>query len=79
MWIAENNIIFEPMKETFPTDRQIKIIQMVADDTTQAEIAVKLSLSVLTIEEAVKKIRLNTGIRSLPAICVLFYKKDWIK
>lgn len=66
------------MEDKKPTERQIEIVQMVANNATQAEIAVKLNISVRSVENEAKKIRAAFGLKSLPAICVHFYKNRWI-
>jgi DNA-binding CsgD family transcriptional regulator len=61
-----------------PDETQRKVIQMLANDLSHAQIAVELDISVRTVETLTKKIRDYWGIKSLPAICVLFYRKGWI-
>ena len=60
------------------TERQVQIMQMVANNLKQAEIAVVLNISVRSLEGEVKKIRQIWGDMSLPALCVEFYRNGLI-
>ncbi len=61
-----------------PTQRQVKIVQLLANDNRQEEIGQHLGVSVRTVEYELKKTKAQFGLKSPTGVCIYFYKKGWI-
>lgn len=66
------------METKKPTDRQIKIVGMLADGFRQTEIGAGIGISTRSVESDLKKIRAAWGLKSLPQIVAHFIAKGWI-
>lgn len=66
------------METQKPTERQMKIVGMLADGFRQTEIGAGIGCSSRTVENDLKKIRAAWALKSLPQIVAYFTKKGWI-
>jgi DNA-binding NarL/FixJ family response regulator len=67
------------MEAKKPDEKQVKIVQMLANGTRQEEIGVELTVSVRTIQTMVKNIRAEFGLKGRESVCMFFYKNGWIQ
>ncbi|MEZ4852271.1 MAG: response regulator transcription factor [Bacteroidia bacterium] len=61
------------------SEREIEIVQLIADQLTSKQIAKKLNLSPLTIETHRKNIFLKLGVQNAAGLVKLAYSKGWIQ
>ncbi|MEZ4773721.1 MAG: response regulator transcription factor [Bacteroidia bacterium] len=61
------------------SEREMEIIQLIADQLTTRQISKKLNLSHLTVETHRKNIFLKLGVRNVAGLVRLAYSKGWIQ
>jgi len=67
------------MKKTSATELEREIVQHLANGLTASEVAKKGRISVSAMESKVQRLREKWNLKSVAALCVLFYKNKWIE
>jgi len=67
------------MEMKTPTATQKNLVQMMANDMRQSEIAKELFVSVRTLQTMLREIRQIWGLKHRESLCVHFYKNGWIE
>lgn len=69
---------FDALRGQAPTEREIAVLQFVADGLTNKEIAVRLSLSEETISSCIQRIQAKLDAENRAHAVALAYEQGWI-
>lgn len=74
----KKNFSMTVQRETFAKDSDIQLVQLVGNDLTRNQIAVKLKLSPRTIEAKIDILRHSFNCRSVVGLVMLFKRNNLI-
>lgn len=77
--MPKKELILITEQQTIVSERDIKMVQMAADDFTRGEIATEFELSQRTVESIFDKLKAAGECKSMPALIALFFRKKLIK
>jgi len=60
-------------------DKEIKLVQLLANGMRSKEIALNTGISVRTVESNLDRLRLKTGCKSLPELVATFFRNKLIE
>jgi DNA-binding CsgD family transcriptional regulator len=72
-------VIIRKKNDIAITERDVKIVQLIADGLRAAEIGKKLRVSPRTVEFHVNKLKDKFSAKSQPHLAVLFFRRGLIK
>jgi len=61
-----------------PTPKEIALVKAYSEDNTRKEVANILGIRVRTLDGRLEDIKTKYGVKSIAALCVLFYKNKII-